>query len=642
MNCAKCNAELEEGAKTCCWCGAKNPLLVKKVGMRKRYIILMAAIVGIISFTLFIILTIHDPKNQSTNNPRDLSGIISAPAAMPTKTSQNTKTTNVIPTVMAQNSDNANTDPKGIAQNSSNIASNVTPTNSATNFNSSEGSLADTLPYLYYMKGNRNTIYRTLADQPAPEIIVNKFKNDEEINNKFYMSEDSKRIVYLISMPIKLGAFNEEKYEMFYCDLTSDNKQIYKIDSDVTRCKINVTGTKIYYLKDDNLYMSDISGKEKIADNISEFYIDKIGEWTMYRTKDDYSYIRKDKDKVYELGTGITLHYISEDFNIIYYTQNKSLHLLRDKNVNERLATGVARVIQIYDTGQIYYLYDNASEYLSANLPGNIRNMIGNKLDDFGLYYYSEGKSELINEHCLDAYCGIDRGSTGIYRSGECQPVMVYTTINDDSAESTDPYIEGEKYVCEGSKTLGQLGKGDLYSFTFDQTDNRIYYLQRNKNNQSNVLYYVTLNDSILSKIKVYAKNVDLFWLEGNSVLFYKNFVMSTQSGWGDLYLNNKKIESDMDQYSIQKNDNTDYYVGITGQFCTLKLYHNGEIKKIADNVSDYVNYKQYLIVYVKMDGNGTNDLYMYNGSNNDVLIDHDIVGLLKPNITEYGYANGG
>ena len=188
--------------------------------------------------------------------------------------------------------------------------------------------------------------------------------------------------------------------------------------------------------------------------------------------------------------------------------------------------------------------------------------------------------------------------------------------------------------MCKGNTIIGDLGKVDVYSIWLNADQDKIYYLL----NDLKDLYYVKIDQSSLSKRIKYAKDVSSYNLEGNSVIYYRAEIDSTHYIARDFYLNNKKIDNDVDEFTVKRIGDSEDYTYSKGDDSSLMIYHAGKSKKIDNMINNYNVYSINKIVYLKFDAQGTGKLYLYEGKDKDKLIDSDVTDIITPEITKYGY----
>jgi hypothetical protein len=613
LKCKNCNAEIEENAKICRWCGAELSNTNKKLGTKKRRSIVVGITAGTMIVLLVAIIATSGRWMQPSDKPNKSATVTRIPDGKPTKEAQNISdtigSTDSSTSVIVGDGDNLdNNNQSGLdTQNTS----------------------SDPIQNLFYIKGKNRMVYNTRIDQLDPQVVISKYTEFDQRTNQFYMSEDGKRIIYMTAMKIQPDLSNPTEFELFYTDLTTKNKEKYKIDSGVTQTNINQTATKAYYIKDGGFYVWDIHGKIKLADGVNYFYTSKKGDMHLYTTEDGKCYLMKDNKVLQELGSDVNFMYISDDMSKIYYTKFLSLYYISNGSDPVQLASDI-NVVKIYETGQIYYTVQSALEEGEDQ----------NALPYLDLYYFSNGKSKLIKKHCLDVgpvYKSVD--------SHDTQPYITFSVKNSKLKESNSSdqraaFSTKEIYLCKGADIIGKIAIGDQNAFTMNSKGDTIYYNYVNQENQTTDTYYNTLKGSTLSKSKKLAEDTQGFFAHKNDLIYFKNIDVNSNKQLADMYFNNKKIDSEVEPSSLQTISNTDYYTYNKGEFNALILLHDGKKKKIAEHVKSYYVYNENLIAYIKADEHGMKSLYLYKGMQQDQLIENDVVDILKPFIMLYGVGN--
>jgi len=611
MNCKNCNAEIGDEEKICHWCGTKVVVEVKKKENKKKLILVIwiISVVAVLALTLVLAVSgginFNKTHGVSGTNPQG---------------DNNTAHTTISPSGTAQNV----TDPD------------VTdPQNDTTSGN--ESSENNTLPpseNLLYIK-NTQAIYYTLVDKLNPQSIINE--NDYvDTNNEFVfcMGEDRNTIGYYQDNSAQDSYVIPDKFIGFWSSLNNLQGIKYKIGSNIKNCKLSKNGTKLYYLKNDGgLYFTNMKEQYEVDTNVENYYVNKKCDMVLYSTYSKDLYLKIGNNSSQELASNAELQYVSEDLNTIYYIQEGTLYLVKNGDAPINIAVNVAKVLQIYETGDIYYLADQKTFLLK--LPeGEYGEQ---EINSYSLYYYHNEQSQLIKEYCSDIITGMKGDNHNIYYAGNNQAMIAFSVFDEKELKKnniSDPYKQNKIYVCKGNTIIGDLGKVDVYSIWLNADQDKIYYLL----NDLKDLYYVKIDQSSLSKRIKYAKDVSSYNLEGNSVIYYRAEIDSTHYIARDFYLNNKKIDNDVDEFTVKRIGDSEDYTYSKGDDSSLMIYHAGKSKKIDNMINNYNVYSINKIVYLKFDAQGTGKLYLYEGKDKDKLIDSDVTDIITPEITKYGY----
>jgi hypothetical protein len=198
-----------------------------------------------------------------------------------------------------------------------------------------------------------------------------------------------------------------------------------------------------------------------------------------------------------------------------------------------------------------------------------------------------------------------------------------------------------EVYVCSGANVLKKLTDQKLDKCEYDNENNIIYYTNYiDDYTYWNDLYYVTIDGNSVSEGKEYA--ADAFIPEGNflgdAVIHFKG---DEDSFIGNLYIDNKLIDQNIDILSVHRNNATSSYsyksVNSDGT-STMKLYQDGTITAIADQVSWYYFFDDNKLAYIAGSSSKApgGQLYLYDGSGQSQLIDTEVAVIIPPLENEY------
>lgn len=155
-------------------------------------------------------------------------------------------------------------------------------------------------------------------------------------------SADGKYRFYMEEIEKRDDASYQITYTLYY--KKSQKDEGVKIDSRITQHELTADH-RVVYVKDGNLYISDLKDKEKIASGIGDFCMDEAGKiafWTTY-DPDEYTrdlYICDISDKKMEkkkLCSGASVFQCSEDLTSIYFQKNEALYLIKNFQKEEKL-----------------------------------------------------------------------------------------------------------------------------------------------------------------------------------------------------------------------------------------------------------------------------------------------------------------
>ena len=225
-----------------------------------------------------------------------------------------------------------------------------------------------------YIKGNE-IVYNTMAKKAEPIELTEKLLTASNILGTNLSTVGNRMGQYV--------RFNKDGSRIFYPDrISSDGVTLYykstkklsaegeKIDSGVQYYMINEAGTKVMYQKDGSLYLSDLKDKEKIASDVSGINVSKDLSKVIFTVRDEKTntsavYLWKSGSDKEKLASDVkSLSYVDENLSVIYYTKDDgteeepetSLYKQEvGKEEKEKIAEGIAQLIKVYDSGEIYY-----------------------------------------------------------------------------------------------------------------------------------------------------------------------------------------------------------------------------------------------------------------------------------------------
>lgn len=205
-----------------------------------------------------------------------------------------------------------------------------------------------------------------LSDGYEAEEYSRSYMAFYRLNNIINLSGDGSKVFY----PDKLS---DTAYDLYYMDLSSKDQKKEKIDSDVEAYAINKKGSLVFYIKKDNLYVHDLDERNKLDNNVNDFYINEDGSRLIYvNDGGDLYYKAGDKEKD-RIDTITDIQFISETYDRIYYMKDNNLYIWTEEDGKERILSAISRIIQIYDTGEIYYLKEkeytnNLAEFVDDSM----------------------------------------------------------------------------------------------------------------------------------------------------------------------------------------------------------------------------------------------------------------------------------
>lgn len=481
--------------------------------------------------------------------------------------------------------------------------------------------------YIYFParinnEGVATYFYKNLSGNNKEEIKTrDAIRIDTEIDcSSVQISQNGMKFFYLKGADRRLFVFdvNENKIERidsgvieFYINKTGTyivygkdddtirnidliNKESGRIDSDSKIQRVDDNASKVYYIKDDNLFLKEL-GKDrtKIASNITQL-ISLIDSQNIYYTKtEELSFLTKD--------------FVDDDLRI------------KDENMEN---------IDLYSSE---YQEKERRDKLRIELEQTIINM-----DSVNLYYHDGLKETKVAEGIIDiiaktegnaniAYMRYNKTNARRIKMSELGWVReVEAMINHSQMSSIGIYIAN--IGLEFEFIVDNAG-----GFAFNQNGDELYYIDE---------YSEKINSGVLTKINFESLNISKpividndvvsyrFNNGGNNVLYFKN----VKDEVGDVYQNGKTIATDVllsSIYSFPNSSDITYSIDYDAknQNSTLYLFNGDVAIKISDDVYSFVAEDNFNIAYVtdyRIDRQ-RGDAYLYDGSDEKVMIDIDV-----------------
>lgn len=389
---------------------------------------------------------------------------------------------------------------------------------------------------------------------------------------------------------------------LYYRDLNKPKKEATKVDSDVQAYAIDAAGKNIVYLKEGNLYRSDLKNKEKIASDVLSFYITEDLKSILYVNQDYDLYTlnaKGDKEKV--AGEIQEINHVSEDLKTVYYTKEDTLYLQQIGKDKVKIDGDVAYVGKIMDSGEVYYTVDDGDAYILCYFDGKESVEVVEDLS----HYYS-------GSYAYDAAAG-------------------YTYVYDDD--------ETIYYIFQGGTAI-ELKNDEAFSVAISPDGKEISFLaDRDEDDGYGDLYVASVKGDAIGEPKKVDEEVMMvrYMLNGDQV-YFKDL---NDEDLGDLYVNGNNVDTDVYAYGMSYSEELGailYYNDYDEEKeqGTLKMVKGKKGVKISDDVFQYsiLNGKLYFL-YDYSYKSYTGSLYIYTG-NKTKKIDDDVICLMPV----YSYNN--
>lgn len=178
-----------------------------------------------------------------------------------------------------------------------------------------------------------------------------------------HMSNDGKTLFF----PDKIGE-NDEGFNLYYRDVTDEDAETVKVDSDVISYQVNESTKVVTYRKGKagNLYQYTLKSddKSKIANDVAYFYASEDGNKIIYMNTEGSVYVqymdKEDKEKIANDVSNIV--HLTEDLKTLYYLKEGTLYKQVEGEDKVKIASDVYDVLEVYDSGEVYYTKSSTRE----------------------------------------------------------------------------------------------------------------------------------------------------------------------------------------------------------------------------------------------------------------------------------------
>lgn len=503
----------------------------------------------------------------------------------------------------------------------------------------------------------------------------------------FHIENDGDRALYYIDTKDKKGEpqkIDSGVQNMLY-EVTPDNRVIYikndnlyihdlqdkeKVASDVGRFLVSQDGRSLIWItqEDDRMYMQDTDMKddrEKIDSEVDRIYFfSEQLDYIVYG-KGDSLYLLKhlsDREKIdSEVSNVVTAAYDNDTIRILYQKSEASetsmWDLIEDDlpgdadmqvpNEQDYQTTSIrkswGRTYEVVETSDEYY--EKLNEYYEKQNRDSIRETLklmsapaeGGSLE---LYDSASGETTTLAEGWLGNLMSCsDMGE---------KTVAVYSMVEEDDIFRPKFSEVVEKGISEVEESLNRsleenrklyLAAGETVVEILDeeQTVNEIasdgetlYVVVCERDGEEEPAYEIGKLSLDASELGNYTCLYEDAWsilsCENGNLVYYGALDVEHQSC--DLYVDDKKVDSDVHAYSVrcEENGHMIYYIDREDESGTLKLYDGKESKKIADDTRSALYFDdQKIAVLVDFSSKyNRGDLKLYNGKEL-IQIDTDV-----------------
>lgn len=560
------------------------------------------------------------------------------------------------------------------------------------------GSSSDTKNYLNYMKDGK-LAFLDIGSRKKEPIPYKGASTDAFDTETVKYSEDGKYMYFLADS-------DGDGFALYAVKTGKGMGDAIKIDSNIYRYWVMKSGKDVVYIKDEVLYKNNLDGeKEKIASDVNTLLWDvneKSFVWCEYRDDTYYWYYRPmdlsaDEIKLFEDGH---VFYFTDDLQKLYALIEDGIYIINNMGEKEKVASDVVP-INVSDDGTLYYTKKEEAAILASDLVNDdmaaadaamkepvkedfvktelkngpdglekveetdwdayyeawdayyekqdrdeIREELSTYTFDSGaaaLYAYKDGQETLIDENAVAytsavggnviAYERIDVGMmpkiniSEIYYAGEVEDIY-----NEKIEDVTETWIAGD-----GIKAYSLGERANCFSIRVDKENNKGYILTQGESPR--LLSFDLSSEGSVTEL---AENVYTIEAVKSGNVYYISDAIDAK---GDLYYNDKLIDSDVAFGSVEVLENSEkvcYAADINvskGRF-TLKIFDGKESKKVADDVSMFKFFDDNTAALL-MDYSSsryTGDLMLYTGKAELEKLDDGVSYIIGGRAANYYY----
>jgi|GEM_PF-5784766 hypothetical protein len=464
---------------------------------------------------------------------------------------------------------------------------------------------------IFYLKGS--SLFYSPLNAIQPQKITNKFYRDpiRSVTVPIFMSDNGKWLFYPQGNGKTTDMYHNADLYGSQLGTGQTNPELIAQDADIFTT--NQDASKLIYLVDHKLYWGTKSNFHIIAENVDRYFTNKDSNKIVYLSSDKTLYYMDANMKSKKLADRVNFKYVSQDLNIIYYTDLKTLYLIKDCENIVKIYNGNPSILHIYKNGDLYY--QNGTN----------------------LYFYSKGESTLISNTCSYLYScndGLVSYPYTYFYCGTAEPMMMYK----DSSKNF--------FIYKGAKVLKKISGGNLADAKFDPKGTNLYYIATyNETDSKGDLFYVTIEGNKVSNSTKITTGVTIY----NSHYAEDHFMYmkNENDNTGEMYIDDKMIDRGVylnfswNEVTKIQNDifypiNTkNYHNDITNTDYTddtIMLYRNGTTKKIADNVIDYMVFEdKFVYLTIKNPDADYGTLHLYDPDGEDKVIDTKVTAIIRP-----------
>jgi len=499
--------------------------------------------------------------------------------------------------------------------------------------------------YALYLKDKE--IFYTSAGKLKPWQTTEQFIDTEEIDASdltdaatylgLYtkVSSDGKTIFFFDKV-------TEEGGNLYYRRINKSNKEPKKIAENVSEFVLDEKADCVTYLKEGTLYQFNMKKSQKLVEEVEDFYVSEDAKTIVYLNSDDEIYFKGKAKSAEKIDSDITrIVNVSEECDTVHYLKDDTLYQKQMGRDKVKIASDVYSVPKVYESGELYFLVEETREfvlkdYVEDDMKEKDAEMKEPKASDYKddneyqdayyEYYERQEREELrlqLEDGMLETstyelfyYNGkkavsVAKGTASGVDVAEDTAVAVYAVYDKAKTEKVklsevDYMFEIEDlveealfasskcYVAVGKKS-SEIQQKNAYDFEIDADGKTLYFIDNISGETGHGdLYTAKISGGKVKNPKKYDTKVYKYgagFVSEGQYVYYK--AVDDEGDSGELYVNKKKVDNNVDLYNMIYIEATQDFVYMTGwnddkDFGLLKLYNGNKSVEIAKKVYDY------------------------------------------------------
>ena len=404
-----------------------------------------------------------------------------------------------------------------------------------------------------------------------------------------YVSEDGKYIFF----PDKIDDDDYYGLKLYYREVDKPEEEAIKIDSEVRAYTVNTSATLVTYIKGEegylyhNLYQYKIDedSKDKIASRVIDYWVSDDGDKIGYLDTEGSLYLKyADKDKEKIASEVSSIEYLNDKITTAYYIKDDSLYKQVEGEDRVKIASDVYSVIEIYDSGEIYYLKSEPEEPLLMD-KGTIEQPV------YSLCYFNGTEETVITDTFV-----YNDNSYNSYAIAANAAVIAYEAYDQS-------HLEYERYIAVKDTATVVEQQEYAADFTINADGTIVYYIDNIPDDKDyGELYRIDITNGVIGKPEFYDSDVlycnhiyeNIEFVNGSRLLYFKDCKnVDRTDAAGEVYIDKVRVGTDVCIRSVVNYGDFDKVFYLTDwnddkEYGTLKVYQGDKVTKIADDVCDY------------------------------------------------------